>query len=78
MLRETIINFFVKYDGEIVHDEKNYTVIKCNVKYVFITLSDTGIEIYLNNLIEVYDTEMFLGGTKINDISKIEYMEVIH
>ena len=78
MLRKDIISFFVKYDGEIAHDEPNYTVVRCDVKCVFITLAGTGLEIYMNGSVEVYDNEIFLGKTKINDLSKIEYMEVIY
>ena len=79
MLREAIIKFFLRYNGEMVHDENDYAVVKTDVKCVFITLAGAGIEIYLrDNPVEVYDTEMLIGHTKINDISKIEYMEVIH
>ena len=89
MLKEDIINEFLKVGCKIVNDDPEYIVLDGKHKFreVFITLGrdddpnhDCGMTIFGNGIIEFYkdgdDDAMILNNVLFRDIANIKYIYI--
>ena len=90
MIRDALIQEFVKAGCEIIKDETGYIVLdgRKKISEVFITVGgndnpndDTGITIFGNGFIEINDedngaTSMILNNVLFRDISRIKYIYI--
>lgn len=78
MNRKELVQKLLNNNCKIIEEGKGHTLLDTTrVREVHLTLNGTGIRVHLGKTVEVYDNEVVLEKTVINNINNIEYVELI-